>query len=169
MEPAMKRSRPRARALRRAHPRIWTRSPRTSAQVELQIAILQAAGEFERDFVELVKDEDLSPAQYNVLRILRGAGEPGLTCGEVGGRLIRHDPDVTRLMDRLERRHLIERTRDTRDRRVVRTTITQTGLDLLARLDPEVDALHERQLGHLSEEQLAQLIALVRVARARQS
>jgi DNA-binding MarR family transcriptional regulator len=135
--------------------------------VDVQIALIQAATEFERDFVELLKREDLSPAQFNVLRILRGAGDAGATCGEVGGKLIRHDPDVTRLVDRLERRRLVQRTRELADRRIVRTRITDAGLDLLARLDPDVDALHETQLGHMSTDKLAQLKALIQEARAR--
>ena len=145
----------------------WKRSARTAAQVDVHIAIVQAATEFERGFVELLKPEELSPAQYNVLRILRGAGDAGLTCSGVGDRLIRHDPDVTRLLDRLDHRHLIERSREPQDRRVVRTRITAEGLAVLARLDPELDALHERQLGHVSPERLAQLTALIQEARAR--
>ena len=145
----------------------WRRSPRTLAQVNVHIAIVQAATDFERDFVEVLKPEELTPAQYNVLRILRGAGDAGLTCGGVSDRLIRHDPDVTRLLDRLERRHLIERSREPSDRRVVRTRITAEGLAALGRLDAEVDALHERQLGHMSPERLAQLMGLIQEARAR--
>ena len=106
--------------------------------------------ELERESVELLKTADLSPAQYNVLRILRGAGPEGATCGDVTSKLVKHDPDVTRLLDRLERRELIVRTREVSDRRVVRTRITKAGLALLAELDDPVDALHERQLGHLS-------------------
>lgn len=154
---------------RRKGPQAWTRSARTRAQVDVQIAIVQAATEFERDFVEALKRDDLSTAQYNVLRILRGAGETGLACGEVGGRLIRHDPDVTRLLDRLDRRNLIQRARDPHDRRVVRTWITAAGLELLAKLDPEIDGLHEKQLGHMNAEKLTHLKALIDEARRRQA
>ena len=142
----------------------WVRTAHTRQQVELYVAMLQTVGELQRQFNELFKDEDLSWAQYNVLRILRGAGPAGAPCGEVGDRLIQHDPDVTRLTDRLEKRGLIARGRDTLDRRVVRTRITAAGLELLSRLDPEVDALHERQLGHLSPAQIVSLTsALERV------
>jgi DNA-binding MarR family transcriptional regulator len=137
------------------------RSPRLIAQYRAFEAILRASSELERDFVELLKVHDLSAAQYNVLRILRGAGEAGLSCGQVGGRLMRHDPDVTRLLDRLEKRQLIARVRDTSDRRIVRTRITSDGLDLLAQLDAPVDAIHERQFGHLSETKLRALKALL--------
>jgi DNA-binding MarR family transcriptional regulator len=126
---------------------------------EAYIALLSTASALERDFTELLKPHDLSGAQYNVQRNLRGAGPEGETCGEVGGRLIRHDPDVTRLLDRLEKRGLIARGRDTRDRRIVRTRITDTGLELLTTLDEVIDAVHEKQLGHMSEAELRRLIA----------
>lgn len=137
------------------------RSKRTGTQAGAFLAIVQAAEELQRGFVELFKPFDLSVAQYNVLRILRGAGQDGLTCGGVSERLVRHDPDVTRLLDRLERRSLIERRRDAQDRRVVRTFITDKGLALLQELDEPVDALHERQMGHLPEARLRQLIEAV--------
>jgi DNA-binding MarR family transcriptional regulator len=145
----------------------WHRTPRSQAQYKTYLAILQAAEAFQREFVELFKTAELSFPQYNVLRILRGAGPDGLACGEVAERLIRHDPDMTRLLDRLERRGLTARTREQRDRRVVRTHITATGLAILASLDEAVDALHERQLGHLSEAELAALTSLLENARAR--
>ena len=142
----------------------WVRSDRTKHEVDLYVSMLQTVGELQRQFSDLFKDEDLSWPQYNVLRILRGAGPAGATCGEVGGRLIQHDPDVTRLTDRLEKRGLIARGRDPLDRRVVRTRITAAGLAVLDRLDPLVDALHDRQLGHLSDAQIASLTgALQRV------
>ena len=144
----------------------WVRSDRTKHQVELHVAMLQTVDEFRRQFNELFKDEDLSLPQYNVLRILRGAGPTGATCGEVGGRLIQHDPDVTRLTDRLEKRGLIARGRDTLDRRVVRTRITAAGLAMLGRLDPLVDALHERQLGHLTDAQVASLTSALQRVRS---
>ncbi len=143
------------------------RSPRTVAQVHALIALVEAAAQLERDAADLLKTADLSAAQFNVLRILRGAGPEGATCGQVGDRLIRHDPDVTRLLDRLDRRGLIARGRDAADRRIVRTRITRKGLDLIARLDGPVDTLHERQFGHLSERQLSDLRDLVETLRAR--
>jgi MarR family transcriptional regulator, organic hydroperoxide resistance regulator len=136
---------------------VRARSARTKAQFEVFSAVLVAAGQLERELVEVLKTAGLSVAQYNVLRILRGAGAAGLACGQVGGRLIRHDPDVTRLTDRLEKRGLLERTREAADRRIVRTRITETGLALLAGLDEPIDQLHERQFGHMSERRLASL------------
>ncbi len=90
----------------------------------------------------------------------------GLACREVADRMITRDPDMTRLLDRLERRGLITRTREERDRRVVRTCVTQAGLDLLASLDDVVLKSHRKQLSHLGEERLRQLIELLEEARA---
>jgi DNA-binding MarR family transcriptional regulator len=137
------------------------RSKRAKAQSDAFLAIVGTAEDLQRGFSELFKTHDLSPAQYNVLRILRGAGCDGLTCGGVSERLVQHDPDVTRLLDRLEKRALIERHRDQKDRRVVRTAITPGGLELLALLDEPVDALHEQQLGHLSDAKLSELTTLL--------
>ncbi len=137
------------------------------AQVDAYLALITTAERFEREVVELLKGAGLSPSQYNILRILRGAGDAGLACGQVGGRLVRHDPDVTRLMDRLEKRGLIARAREQQDRRIVRTRITGAGLELLERLDAPVDDLHDRQLGHLSERRLGELKALLVEAGAR--
>src|SRR6267142_454228 len=101
----------------------------------------------------LLKTEDLSATQYNVLRILRGAPE-GLPCGEIASRMITRDPDVTRLLDRLEKRGLISRRRETQDRRTVVAQITAEGSKLLIRLDEPVQAGHRRQLGHLGRKRL---------------
>jgi DNA-binding MarR family transcriptional regulator len=148
-------------------PRKAGRSPRTQAQFEAYAALLKAAEDLQRGFAELLKKGHLSPAQYNVLRILRGAGPEGLACGEVGAKLIRHDPDITRLLDRLEHRGLVARTREARDRRVVRTRLTDKGADLLAEFDTPVDALHEKQFGHLEERQLRELKSVLEAAAAR--
>lgn len=139
------------------------------AQLSAFLAVVTTAEELQRGLAELFKAHDLSSTQYNVLRILRGAGPDGATCGDVAGRLIQHDPDVTRLLDRLDRRGLIDRTRDTKDRRIVRTRITKAGLALLADLDAPVDELHDKQLGHMSEARLGELSALLDVVRAGKS
>lgn len=112
----------------------------------------------------VLKAEDLSSNQYNVLRILRGAAE-GLPCGEIGNRMITRDPDITRLLDRLEKRSLIARCRETRDRRTVMAKITPDGLKLLARMDEPVRAGHRSQLGHLGRERLLMLTELLQSAR----
>ena len=102
---------------------------------------------------------DLSPVQYNVLRILRGAGTQGLSAGEVGERLITRSPDVTRLIDRLEKRGLVERHPDVSDRRAVRIFLTADGLDLLRQLDPNVQACLTGALGRVSTDELSALRA----------
>ncbi len=113
----------------------------------------------------LLKTEELSSTQYNVLRILRGAPD-GLPCGEIGSRMITRDPDITRLLDRLEKRSLISRCRETKDRRMVMARITPEGLQLLSRMDEPVRDAHRGQLGHLGRERLKALIELLQKARA---
>lgn len=118
--------------------------------------IVRTAEALSRPVTQLLKTEDLSSAQYNVLRILRGCPE-GLTCGDIGDRMITRDPDITRLLDRMEKRQLVSRGRDQKDRRVVLTRITSEGLALLDRLDQPVRDLHQRLLGHLGPERLLTL------------
>jgi DNA-binding MarR family transcriptional regulator len=142
------------------------RSKRSKTQAAVFLEVVRLSEEMQRGFAELFKAHDLSPALYNVLRVLRGAGGEGLTCGEIAERLVQHDPDITRLLDRLERRDLIARQRSTIDRRVVRSSITPVGLALLEQLDAPVDALHEAQLGHVSEARLQQLLTTVAAIRA---
>ena len=118
-----------------------------------------------RGLVQMLKTAGLSPTQYNVLRILRGAPD-GLTCGEIAGRMITRDPDITRLLDRLEKHRLISRCRETRDRRAVLTRITPEGLDLLGHLDEPIDTIHRKQLGHLGGKRLRQLSELLLAVRS---
>ena len=136
-------------------------SPEEAAFLEL----MRTTDMLSRGFAPLLKAEDLSSTQYNVLRILRGAPE-GLPCGEIGTRMITRDPDITRLLDRLEKRSLVSRCRETKDRRMVLTRITDKGLELLARLDEPVQEVHRAQMGHLGRERLQELVELVRAARS---
>lgn len=129
------------------------------------VDLLRTTDLLSRRLAPVLKGEDLSSTQYNVLRILRGAGGD-LTCGEIGDRMITRDPDITRLLDRLERRGLIVRHRDTRDRRTVMTRITLEGLRLLSRLDKPVQAAHRQQLGHLGRQRLHALTELLSLARS---
>lgn len=115
----------------------------------------------------MLKPHGLSPTQYNALRILRGAGPEGLACSEVGQRMINRDPDITRLLDRLERRGLIRRSREQRDRRVIKTRITPAGMDLLKSLNREVMEFHRQLLGHMGEERLEHLMRLLEAVRER--
>ncbi len=108
----------------------------------------------------------LSDAQYNVLRILRGAGDSGLRCSDIAARLITSDPDITRLLDRLVKRGLVTRQRDSEDRRVVRATITPNGLELLTPLDQPLLDAHRRSLSVLSQRELRSLIKMLERIRA---
>ena len=129
------------------------------------LELLRTTDMLSRGLIQVLKAEDVSATQYNVLRILRGAPE-GLPCGEIAGRMITRDPDITRLLDRLEKRGLISRCRETKDRRMVMARITPEGLKVLGRLDEPVQAGHRQQLGHLGRERLRALCELLRVARS---
>src|ERR1700716_1469191 len=94
------------------------------------ITLQRAADKLAQQAEQLVKANGLTGAQYNVLRILRGAEPDGLACSTIGERMISHDPDMTRLLDRMEKRHLITRKRQSDDRRVVKTKITSGGLEV---------------------------------------
>jgi DNA-binding MarR family transcriptional regulator len=131
----------------------------------LFLELLRTTDLLSRGLVALLKAEELSSNQYNVLRILRGSPE-GLPCGEIASRMITRDPDITRLLDRLEKRNLISRCRETQDRRMVMARITPDGLKLLARLDEPIAQAHRRQLGHLGRERMRALTDLLNVARS---
>ena len=92
-------------------------------------------------FEQMIRPFNISMTQYNVLRILRGAEPEGRTCGEIGERMIAREPDVTRLLERMEKAGLIRRTRDSQDRRVVVTRITASGLKLLDEMEPKLREL----------------------------
>ena len=138
-----------------------------SLEAEVFVSLLRTADALTRDAEALLKPTGLSSTQYNVLRILRGAGSEGLACSEVGCKMISRDPDITRLLDRMESRGLIARSRGKQDRRVVRTRITAEGLRLLQKLDEPVRELHRRQLHHLPAGELRQLSRLLEQVRAK--
>ncbi len=117
---------------------------------------------------QVLKTEELSATQYNVLRILRGAPQ-GLPCGEIANRMVTRDPDITRLLDRLEKRELISRSRETKDRRMVMAQITPAGLKLLAGLDAPIQEVHRKQLGQLGQERLRALAELLHACRTKVS
>jgi DNA-binding MarR family transcriptional regulator len=114
----------------------------------------------------LRKTERISPSQYNLLRILRGAGADGRTMREISDRMINRDPDVTRLADGMVKLGLARRMRDTDDRRVVKLFITEKGLEMLARLDDAVELFLKQALGGLGPKRLKQLRDLLSDARA---
>lgn len=128
--------------------------------------LLRTSDVVSRGLVRVLSSEDLSLTLYNVLRILRGAPD-GLSCGEIASRMITRDPDVTRLLNRLEKRELIARCRAAKDRRTVMCRITRQGLKLLTRLDEPVAAAHRQQLGHLGRERLRALAELLHICRSR--
>jgi DNA-binding MarR family transcriptional regulator len=140
--------------------------PFKSKEEELYLNLARTTEALNWKVAELLKSHELTGVQYNVLRILRGAGEEGLICSEISERLITKDSDITRLLERMENRELISRRRSAKDRRHVITKITDTGLKLLAELDEPVVSLHRQQLGHLGENLLEQLNALLVLARS---
>jgi MarR family transcriptional regulator, organic hydroperoxide resistance regulator len=148
---------------------IKQRKPFTCREEELFLNILRSSDLLGRRIAEVLKTSELSATQYNVLRILRGAGPEGLACGEIGDRMVTRDPDITRLLDRLEKRGLVARSREKEDRRVVTARITAGGLDLLKKLDDPVVQMHKAQLGHLEAKQQETLIRLLETAREKLS
>jgi DNA-binding MarR family transcriptional regulator len=145
-----------------------TNTPRRAKSLEEDacVDLVRTADMLSRRPAQVLKAEDLSGTQYNVLRILRGSPE-GLSCGEIGSRMITRDPDITRLLDRLEKRGLISRCRETKDRRSVLGRITAEGLVLLARIDRPMIEVHRDQLGHLGEKRLGELRDLLKACRDR--
>ena len=140
--------------------------PFTSLEQEALLSIERTAAVLGHAFAEALKPWGITPTQFNVLRILRGAGAGGLCRNEIGDRLVAQVPDVTRLLDRLVEMGLIARERDTVDRRQVVARITRDGLRLLASLDEPTEAMHRDQLGHLGPEKLEHLITLLAEARS---
>jgi len=150
-----------------------------SVEQEVFLNVLKAADVLAAELADVLKPSGLSPTQYNVLRILRGKcagccagghvdpGAQGIPCREIGERMITRDPDITRLLDRLEDRGLITRGRDSADRRVINIRISEPGLELIATLDQPVLDLHKRQLGHLGQEKLNQLVRLLEEVRSK--
>ena len=114
---------------------------------------------------ELFERYDLTPQQYNALRLLRGEGEKKLATLALGARLVSRAPDITRLLDKLEERGLIQRERPADNRRMVLIGLTDAGRALLGELDGPVRDCHVRQLGHLPEDTLRQLVSLLQSAR----
>jgi DNA-binding MarR family transcriptional regulator len=131
---------------------------------EVFVALQRTADRLARNAEKVLKISDVSPTQYNVLRILRGSPQ-GLPCSEIGKRMVTRDPDITRLLDRLEKRALVSRSREQKDRRLVVTRITPQGLRLLGDLDAPVAETHRQLLGHMGRERLRSLLELLETAR----
>jgi MarR family transcriptional regulator, organic hydroperoxide resistance regulator len=153
-------------------------------EAEVYLTLQHVADLLVRPVEELLKASGLSGTQYNVLRILRGAergkkssggGESnfgdgadfgGLPCGEIAARMITRDPDITRLLDRLEAHGLVERSRQKKDRRVVLARITPAGIELLKKLDKPIETMHRAQLAHVPAASLRQLLAHLKEIRS---
>ncbi|MBI5280951.1 MAG: MarR family transcriptional regulator [Candidatus Solibacter usitatus] len=125
------------------------------------VALQRSAGVLMDELSLLLKQHGLSPPQYNVLLILRGARPEPLTCGEISARMVTRDSDITRLLDRMDRQGWISRSREQLDRRVVRVSITAPGLAMLKTLDAPVHALHRRQFSALGDFNTATLARLL--------
>ena len=128
-----------------------------SLEARVFVALLTAADRLSQGAENLVKEYGLTGTQYNVLRILRGAEPAGLACKGIGDRMISHDPDMTRLLDRMDKRGLITRERQTDDRRVVKARVTAQGLQILKKLDNPILELHKRQFRDISAPRLKTL------------
>jgi DNA-binding MarR family transcriptional regulator len=140
--------------------------PFESREQEAQLSIERTAAVLGHALAEAFKPYGITATQYNVLRILRGAGKAGLCRNDVRDRLISQVPDVTRLLDRMEESGLIARERSSEDRRLVTTYITSAGTALLHKLDSPIGKVHKEHLGHMSDKQLKTLIDLLAMARA---
>jgi DNA-binding MarR family transcriptional regulator len=133
-----------------------------SAEEEVLLGLQVAAARVMEPWAAYLKSTaQITASQYNVLRILRGSHPVRVTCGEIGERMLARDPDVTRLVDRLARRGLVERLRSRHDRRVVQVGISPKGLELLTSLDAAVEKLPKAMLGHLPAVKLRQLGSLI--------
>ena len=140
--------------------------PFGSLQEEVVLSMLRTADQLAVPMNEILRAVDLSLSQYNVLRILRGSRGEGLSCGEIAERMVRRDPDLTRLLDRLENRGLVKRSRSTTDRRVVLAEIAPDGLGLLEHLDDEIEKTVRKTLSHMPADRLTMLCELLEEARA---
>lgn len=137
------------------------RLPFESTEQEAYLNLLRTSDHIQHAFNRLFEAHGLSSPEYNVLRILRGAGDRGMHCQEIAARMITRMPDITRLVDRLERAGWVRRQRTDQDRRLVLVQATASGLDLLNRLDQPVMELHRQLLGHLNSVELFELNRLL--------
>ena len=139
--------------------------PFSSLEQECFLNIERTGAMLHDAFERMLKPYGVSATQFNVLRILRGAEPNGLCRNEVRDRLVTRMPDVTRLLDRMEEAALVARVRSTTDRRLVNTRLTPRGREVVDSLDGPVAEEHRRRLGHLTDDQLRTLIALLAAAR----
>lgn len=140
------------------HEELKQSKPFAEIEEEVHVSIARTAALLERAVAQQLRPHGLTPTQYNVLRILRGAGPAGLCRNELGERLVNPVPDVTRLLDRMADQKLIARQRSDEDRRLVRTHLTPKGLDLVNQLDASVRSAHRARLSQFSRPQLEALV-----------
>jgi MarR family 2-MHQ and catechol resistance regulon transcriptional repressor len=140
-------------------------TPFITVEEEAFLSLWRTSDCLHRAFEQKIRAWGLTSAQYNVLRILRGARPQGLACAAIGARMITAVPDITRLLARLKGLKLIRQHRDRNDHRVVWTQITDAGLKLLAAADPAIERLPVKLLGHMSRAELEEFIRLLQVAR----
>lgn len=141
-----------------------------SLEQEAVLNVMRTHSLFEAESERFFRRWGLSGATYNVLRILRGAAMQGLDgrpCHEIGEHMVSMVPDVTRLVDRLEKTGLVERTRCGKDRRVVYVRLTAPGSELLGKIDAPLMEFHKKQLGHMSRENLTRMNELLVEARTK--
>lgn len=141
------------------------RAPFRSLEEEAHLSIIRTADLLTRALAFTLKERGLTQTQYNVLRILRGAGAEGLPSGEVAERMITREPDITRLLDRMEARGWVHRRKDPADRRITRAWITLPGRELVDQLDAPVAEMQRHCLAHLGEAKLAELSDLLGTVR----
>ena len=139
--------------------------PFASDEEEALLNLMRTSDCVQRVFQRRTRDWGVTSTQYNVLRILRGAGSQGLTCSAIGDRMITAEPDITRLLARLKAMKLIKQQRDKNDRRVLWTHISAAGLELLGKMDAEITQIPRDLLGHLDRKDLSNLIRLLELAR----
>jgi MarR family transcriptional regulator, organic hydroperoxide resistance regulator len=132
-----------------------------SREQQAALGVLRTADAMKRSFAQVVEPHGITPQQYNVLRILRGAGDEGLPTLTIGERMVEQTPGVTRLIDRLERKDLVERTPCAKDRRRVFCRITNKGLGVLDELEEAVDRWNVRALAALPAPELDTLISML--------
>lgn len=145
---------------------IQQNQPFQSDTHEALLTLLMTAEKVHWPYQELFARQDLTPQQYNVLRILRGAGKAGLPTLDIADRMVERTPGITRLIDRLVKKGLVERERSEQDRRQVWCHITREGLQVLRRLDKPTEALDAHALDPLNREEVRQLIRLLDRVRA---
>jgi DNA-binding MarR family transcriptional regulator len=146
--------------------RAWRFETTETAEREIYLLLQHVSGELIYELSTLLKPAGITPEQYHVLRILEDAGSAGTQLSTIAERSPVGDPDVTRLLDRLEERDLAQRTREAADRRIVTARITAAGRRLLTSLEDPVSALHERQLGPLGKQGIRDLRRLLQKAAA---